>query len=66
MSSALRVRVFGGGGGGDFRLNGRPAGKAHLFGKIAQQTTEGRVGPGVELECDRREVAVVEQRPQLS
>lgn len=54
------------GGGGVCRLNGRPAGEAHLFGEIAQQTTEGRVGPGVELECDRREVAVVEQRPQLS
>lgn len=49
-----------------FRLNGRPAGEAHLFGEIPQQTSEGGVGPRVELECDRREVAVVEQRPQLS
>lgn len=49
-----------------FRLNGRPAGEAHLFGEIPQQTSEGGVGPRVKLECDRREVAVVEQRPQLS
>lgn len=59
MSEFGGVAVF-------FGLNRRPAGEAHFFGEIAQQTTEGRVGPGVELECDRREVAVVEQRPQLS
>lgn len=46
-------------------LNGRPAGEAHLFGKVAQQTAEGRVRAGVELERDRGEVAVVEECPQL-
>lgn len=46
-------------------LNGRPAGEAHLFGKVAQQTAEGRVRAGVELERDRGEVAVVKECPQL-
>lgn len=45
--------------------NGCPAGEAHLFGKVPQQRTERRVRARVELERNRGEVAVVEQRPQL-
>lgn len=48
-----------------FPLDGCSTRQSDLFGKVSQQAAEGGVRAGIELECNRWEVTVVEQRPEL-